>query len=271
MKLEPLAAVRSRLREEALRRNVNPRDVDLLLSDLLGRPITYVFAHGDELIDARTLESQMERRFAGEPVQYIRGWTEFYGREFAVDPRVLIPRPETEILVEEAIARIPSGARVVDVGTGSGCIAVTIALERPDLRVAAVDISLPALALATSNRDRLGARVSMIAGDLLTAFRATDFVVSNPPYIPSADVNGLATEVRDHEPWLALTPGPNGSEAIRKIVQLSAGSTLIFEIGYGQEQEVRKLALAAGYTVERIIPDLAAIPRVVVLSAHGRK
>lgn len=271
MTLEPIAVVRARLRQDAVRRKISPRDVDLLLSDLLQRPLSYLFAHGEESIDPAPLEALLVRRFSGEPLQYIRGRTEFFGREFEVDDRVLIPRPETEILVETAIEWIPRGATVVDVGTGSGCIAVTIALERTDVRVIAVDKSIAALAQAKRNRDRLGARVSLIASDLLTAIRHAEFVVSNPPYIPAADVSHLATEVRDHEPWLALTPGPAGSEAIEGLLAQAGGSPLIFEMGYGQEQEVRNLARTAGYDVDRVVPDLAGIPRVVVLSAHGRK
>lgn len=271
MTREPLASVRVRLREEALRRQISPRDVDLLLGDLLHRPLSYLFAHGDEVIDSAPLELLLARRFSGEPLQYIRGRAEFFGREFQVDDRVLIPRPETEILVETAIERIPQGATVVDVGTGSGCIAVTIALERTDLRMIAIDMSIAALALAKRNRDRLGASVSMIASDLLTAVRGADFVISNPPYIPAADVSQLATEVRDHEPRMALTPGPAGSEAIRGLLAQAGGSPMILEMGYGQAQEVRDLAVRAGYDVDLVVPDLAGIPRVVVLSAHGRK
>src|SRR5947199_4457602 len=150
MKIGPL---RSRWREEAFRCGINPRDVDLLLADAAGKPVTWVIAHGDESVDGAPFEAQLERRFAGEPLQYIRGRTEFYGREFVVDDRVLIPRPETELLVEATLDRAPHGARVVDVGTGSGCIALTLALERPDLRVLGVDKSIGALAVARRNRE----------------------------------------------------------------------------------------------------------------------
>jgi release factor glutamine methyltransferase len=203
----------------------------------------------------------LRRRRAGEPLQYIRGRCDFYGREFLVDGRVLIPRPETEILVEQAVRRVPRGARVADVGTGSGCIAITLALERPDLRVLGVDVSAAALALAKRNRDRLGARVSFVVSDLLSAVRRVDFVVSNPPYIPAADIDALQTEVRDHEPRNALTPGPRGTEVIDRL--LASGIPCILEVGYGQ---------AVRLQVDEIIPDLAGIPRIVVSSArHGRK
>lgn len=223
--------------------------------------MAWLFAHGDAEVDDGVIDAPLRRRRAGEPLQYIRGRCDFYGREFLVDDRVLIPRPETEILVEQAIARVPHGARVVDVGTGSGCIAVTLAIERPDLRVLGVDISVAALALAKRNRDRLGARVAFVASDLLAAVKHADFIVSNPPYIPAADVETLQTEVRDHEPRNALTPGPLGTEVIDRL--LASGIPCILEVGYGQ---------AAQLQVDEVIPDLAGIPRVVVSSArHGRK
>src|SRR5436305_4768379 len=148
-----IAELRNHWREEALRRGVTPRDVDLLLSDVTGRSLAWVFAHGDEELDATRFEALIARRFAGEPLQYIRGRTEFYSRDFYVDDRVLIPRPETEVLVEAVIARVPIDAKVIDIGAGSGCISVTLALERPDLHVFAVDASFAALAVAKRNRD----------------------------------------------------------------------------------------------------------------------
>jgi len=251
-----LAELRSRTR------GVDPRDVDLLLADALGRSVAWLFAHGEFDVDEHLIDAQLRRRRAGEPLQYIRGRCDFYGREFLVDDRVLIPRPETELLVEQAIARAPRGARVVDAGTGSGCIAVTLALERPDLRVVAVDISVAALAVAKRNRDRLGARVAFAASDLLDAVRDVDLVVSNPPYIPAADIETLQTEVKDHEPRAALTPGPRGTEIIERL--LRSGLPSIIEIGYGQLEAIRE-------RVDEAVDDLAGIPRVVISSANGRK
>jgi len=174
---------------------------------------------------------------------------------------VLIPRPETEILVEQAVKRAPRGASVVDVGTGSGCIAITLSLELPDLRVIGVDVSVAALAVAKRNRDRLGARVAFAASDLVSAIKQIDLIVSNPPYIPAADIETLQTEVKDHEPRGALTPGPRGTEVIEKL--LAMGIPAIIEIGYGQLESLQ---------VDEAIPDLAGIPRVVVSSArHGGK
>jgi len=260
----------------------NPRDVDLLLSDILGQPITYVVAHGETAIDPAPLEAAMRRRLAGEPLQYIRGKTEFFGREFYVDDRVLIPRPETEILVEAAIDDIERGARVVDIGTGSGCIAATLALERPDLRVIATDISVGALAVASRNiaacgtgfspSGRAEARPTLVASDLLAAFvEDFDWIVSNPPYIASGEIESLATEVRDHEPRRALTPGPAGVEATARILDHAGRARLILEIGFGQEETVRDMAAAHHFNVEEVRNDLAGIPRVIVLSRHGWK
>lgn len=257
-------------RAEALRRGVNPRDVDILLADLAGRPLPYLIAHGDERVDASRLERLLARRYAGEPLQYIRGTADFYTREFYVDDRVLIPRPETELVVETAIARAPRGARVIDIGTGSGCIAISIERERPDLRVTGVDVSVAALAVAAKNRGRLQSRVALAASDLLSSIRgAFDVVVSNPPYIPARDIDGLQIEVRDHEPLSALTPGPRGTEVIERMLDEARAHLVIFEIGFGQENAVRELAAAKEYDVEEVVPDLAAIPRVIVLSRHG--
>lgn len=262
-----IADLRNRYREEALRRGINPRDVDLLLADITGKPVTWLFAHGDDDVDETRLEPLLVRRFAGEPLQYIRGKTEFYGREFLVDSRVLIPRPETEGLVEATIARAPHGATIIDVGTGSGCIAVTIALERDDLRVIGVDKSIAALAVARTNRDRLHANVHLVASDVLTAMKRVEFIVSNPPYIAAPIVDTLAVEVRDHEPRMALTPGPRGTEVIEQILDQAQRAPVLLEISYGQDTEVRDVAREHGYRVDEILQDLAGIPRVVVLSA----
>ncbi len=211
----------------------------------------------------------MRRRLAGEPLQYIRGKTEFFGRDFYVDDRVLIPRPETEILVETAIARMERGARIVDIGTGSGCIAATLAFERPDLRITATDISIGALAVAS--RNTRGA-VDLVASNILSAFvRDFDWIVSNPPYIAATELGYLAPEVRDHEPREALTPGTAGTEVIQRILDQAGRARVILEIAFGQERAVRDLAAAHHYQVDELHDDLAGIPRVIVLSRHGWK
>jgi len=241
----------------------------VLLSDLVGQPLSYVLAHGEALVDASGIDAAMQRRLAGEPLQYIRGKTEFFGREFRVDDRVLIPRPETEILVETAIERIDRGARVVDIGTGSGCIAVTLALERPDLRVMATDISVGALAVAAQNAN---GSAELVGSDLLAAFvEDFDWIVSNPPYIAAVEIESLATEVRDHEPRGALTPGPAGTEVIARILDQAGRARIILEIAFEQLGTVRDLAAAHHFNVDGVRNDLAGIPRVVVLSRHGWK
>lgn len=264
-----IADLRTHWREEALRRGISPRDVDLLLADVTGRSPAWVFAHGDEQLDPTRFESLIERRFAGEPLQYIRNRTEFYSREFYVDDRVLIPRPETEVLVEAVIAQVPIGAKVIDVGAGSGCICVTLALERPDLHVFAVDASLGALAVTKRNRDALGARVSLAVSDVLEAVTRFDLIVSNPPYIAEEEIATLATEVRDHEPRMALTPGPSGTEVIERIYAGARGAVVMMEIAYGQTAAVTRVAGSQGYRVDEVLRDLAGIERVVVSSPHG--
>lgn len=272
MTSERLDSARMRWREEARRNGVNPRDVDLLLADTLQRSLTYLISHGDEQIEPSAVEALLARRFAGEPLQYVRGRTEFYGREFLVDDRVLIPRPETELLVESVLLRAPRHASVVDVGTGSGCIAITLQRERPDLRVTAIDVSSAALAVARHNARRLQSGIALIASDILTAFRRSfDVVVANPPYIPADEVETLDREVRMHEPRTALTPGDRGTEAIERIFDSSGDSLILMEIGYGQEAAVRGAAEARRIGIIDVRNDLAGIPRIVVSSRHGWK
>jgi release factor glutamine methyltransferase len=272
MTLLRLDDVRFHYREDALQRGVNPRDVDLLLGDLLGQPLSWLLAFGETLVDAAPLEALLARRYAGEPLQYIRKRTEFYSREFYVDDRVLIPRPETELLVEAALEHAPEGGRVIDIGSGSGCIAITIERERPDLHVVSVDRSVEALAVAAINRERLQSGVALAASDLMSAVRGPfDVIVSNPPYVPLGEYEALAVEVRIHEPRIALTPGPSGMEIIDRIFDearrhLTPRGRLILEVGYGQEQTLRAFAESKRFTVDAFLPDLAGIPRVVVSS-----
>ena len=267
--------LRARRRDDALRRGINPRDVDLLLSDLLGKSLSYLYSHGEEMIDPAALDAQLARRFAGVPLQYIRGHTEFYSRDFDVDARVLIPRPETELLVEAALERAPRNGRVIDIGTGSGCIAISIERERPDLSVLSVDRSMSALAVAHRNRTRLESRVALAASDLMSGVCGTfDLIVSNPPYVPLAEYEQLDVEVRIHEPRMALTPGPTGTEMIERILdeshaRLAPRGAIIMEVGYGQEEAIRTLAAQKRWRVDAFLPDLAGIPRVVVLSGHA--
>jgi release factor glutamine methyltransferase len=265
--MERIDALRARLRE----RGVDPRDIDLLVADVAGATRAWVLAHGDAMIDAPPIEALAARRLAGEPLQYIRGRADFFGREYVVDRRVLIPRPETELLVETAILRAPRRARVVDIGAGSGCVAISLERARTDLHVVAVDVSVAALAVARRNARAHQSPIRFAASDVLDALRGPfDVIVSNPPYISAGDVPGLQVEVRDHEPRVALTPGPRGTEVIERIFDAAGNALVILEIGFGQSDAVRRVAASRGFNVDEIRNDLAGIPRIVVASPHGR-
>lgn len=215
------------------------------------------------------------RRATREPIAYITGVREFYGREFRVTPAVLVPRPETEWLVEQAIVAIAAARRrtapiVVDVGTGSGCIAITIALAHPHARVLATDVSAAALDVAKENARRLGATVEFAETSLLPADPASfDVIVSNPPYIARADREALPPDVRDFEPETALFADEHGMAVIDALIAASAGRLspegwLLMEIGLGQSAEAAALVQARGLRLGWIAPDLQGIPRVVV-------
>jgi len=219
------------------------------------------------------------RRRAGEPVQYLIGEWDFFGRTFRVDPRALIPRPETEHLVEEALAETPSPERIVDLGCGSGVLAVTLALERPASRVLALDVSLDALALARENASLHGVRdrVSLAASDWLAAAGNArfDLVVANPPYVSVADRDTLPGAVRDFEPHQALFAGADGLSEIRTLLAeiprvLSPGGAFVFEFGFGQDDPItREIASHVDWQLKRIVRDLAGIPRVAVLGLRN--
>jgi release factor glutamine methyltransferase len=204
----------------------------------------------------------------GKPTQYITQRQEFYGRDFRVTPEVLIPRPETEIVVELALDFVQGGARVVDVGCGSGAIAVTVALERL-CDVVASDISRGALVVARENAARLGAVVQFVRADLLLGFRASsiDLIISNPPYVPEHDADGLQREVRDFEPHLALFGGPDGNELYGRLISqaeevLRPGGVLVVELGYRSLDSVRAM-LGLGWHDISVSDDLAGIPRAL--------
>src|SRR5438045_2727268 len=165
--MERIDAVRARLHT----RGADPRDVDLLIAEVTGQTRAWVLGHGETEIEPLSLEALVERRLAGEPMQYIRGRCDFFGREYVVDDRVLIPRPETELLVETAIMRAPRGARVADIGAGSGCVAISLERARTDLRVVGVDVSVAALALARRNARAHQSPVRFLVGDVLDALR----------------------------------------------------------------------------------------------------
>lgn len=213
------------------------------------------------------------RRLAGEPIQYILGEAEFYGLPFRVTRDVLIPRPETEHLVEMAAA-LSSGfqePRIADVGTGSGAIAVALAHELRHAHVTAIDLSERALAVAANNAERndVAGRVRFLAGDLLAPVSGEtfDLVVSNPPYVPERDRASLTVEVRDYEPGLALFAGEDGLTVYRRLIPqafavLVPGGWLVMEIGFGQSEDVAALLAGEGFRNVGITPDLQGIPRV---------
>jgi len=270
---DTLGSIRSRARQAARGAGVSPRDVDLLLADLIGRDPVYLIANDDRIIRDEELarfEAQLERRLSGEPIQYIRGRCEFFGRSFLVDSRVLIPRPETELLCERVLSIARPGMRVIDVGCGSGAIAVTLALEKPELFVTATDISFDAILVARENARRLEARVQFVQGDLLSHIRGTfSLIVSNPPYVPSEQMDGLQREVVDHEPHLALSGGAEGMDSISRLVdeagdRLAPAGTLAIEIGWDQKERVTTVGESIGFRVQ-VHNDLAGMPRCAVL------
>ena len=224
----------------------------------------------------RLYHALIARRVAREPVAYIMGHREFWGLEFDVTPAVLIPRPETELVVEEALASLPRRdivRHIIDVGTGSGCLAVTLAVEFPPANITATDTSHEALAVAYRNADRHNVigRITFVQADVLKDLtEPADLIVSNPPYVPAGDAATLQAEVARYEPSSALYGGPDGLDVIRRLVgsarqHLAAGGWLIIEFGFGQEAAVREVAREAGWNVARIRSDLQGIPRVAVL------
>jgi len=243
----------------------SPRlDAELLLGHVLGVDRAALIAdpgRGLEPDEARAFQALAARRRAREPVAYILGRKGFRTIELAVDPRVLVPRPETEHVVEAALG-LPRGARVADVGTGSGAIALALKAERPDLAVVATDVSADALEVARANARRLGLEVELVEGDLLAPVAGPlDAVVSNPPYVAVTDA--LPPDVRLHEPAQALMASPDGLEVIRRLVAAAAGVPfLAVEVGAGQARAVADLM--AGWPRVETVRDLAGHERVVV-------
>jgi release factor glutamine methyltransferase len=247
-------------------------DAELLLANALGVSRERLFIDSDLTVAGpavRVFQDFVRRRSVQrEPVAYILARRHFRRLELTVDPRVLIPRPETELLVEVALT-LPANARVLDLGTGSGAVALALKDERPDLQVSASDLSADALALARGNGERLGLDVCWVHADLLDGLPDEfDAVLSNPPYVPDGDRAALAPEILRHEPSSALFAGADGLETIRPLIaQVAARATvglLALELGAGQAPVVCELMRAAGFTSVRVEYDLAGIERVVV-------
>ena len=256
------------------------REAGSLLSFVLSKDRTFLISHAEDPVDDDALGQLREfvkRRAVGEPLQYITGVQDFYGREFRVTPDVLIPRPETELLVEAAleVAGVKD-AFICDVGTGSGCIAITLLCELRGARAVAVDKSPAALEIAKINamKQSVADRAVFLVSDCFDALDRSeyqfDLIVSNPPYVSESALAGLQREVRDHEPVVALSPGPDGLRVIRRLlaeapVYLKTNGHLLMEIGFDQGEAVTDLIDEAVWSLIDIRPDLQGIPRIVVL------
>ena len=265
---------------------------ELLLMHAFGHDRTWLYTHPEAEVDASAAREYFRliaRRAAGEPTQYLTGKQEFWGLEFEVTPAVLIPRPETEHVIEVALERLgPRGIkidmrtgepssplRIADVGTGSGCLAVALAHELPHAEIVATDISAAALEVALRNatRHRVASRIRFLEGDLLKPVppspESFDLIVSNPPYVAQNDAATLAREVREHEPHAALFGGPSGIEIYERLIEqagelLRSGGVLVLELGYDSAQYVRAILVAQRHWVNvSVTKDLAGIPRVL--------
>jgi len=262
-----------------------PLEASMLLEHITGFDRTTLLRDGRQPVHQSWIDELtllVERRLRGEPVQYIIGNAWFYGRCFAVDPHVLIPRPETELLVETALRLLPrpnghgATCRAVDVGTGSGVVAITIALEHPGVHLIATDVSIEALRLARANSVRHGVAntIQFCAMESLSGLRGSfELIVSNPPYVIHETVQSLQPEVRDYEPRVALDGGSDGLDVIRSLVDQSAGNmkdngAIVLEVGEGQAEAVRALFERAHVWKDiQIVNDYAGIPRIV----HARR
>lgn len=252
-------------------------DADVLMRHVLGWDRATLLLRRDDPLspeDAAAYEALVARRGDRQPVPYLTGSREFYGRRFFVTPAVLIPRPETELVVDLVLRHTDRDARlrVADVCTGSGILAVTLACERRECRVVATDLSRAALSVARRNVQAhdVASRVVLVEGDLLSAIGGGfDVLVANPPYVPSTDAPTLTPEVYAHEPGVALFGGPDGLDVIGRLLpqaaaRLRPGGWFVMEFGLGQRYDVVAHATRAGFDVESVVPDLQGIPRVLL-------
>ena len=258
------------------------REAGSLLSHVIARSRTFLISHAEDQLSEdewESVEKAVARRAAGEPLQYITGTQDFFGRAFRVTPDVLIPRPETELLVEAALQVMNAGALICDVGTGSGCIAITLLCERSDACAVAVDISEAALEVARENAAERSVqnRVEFVRSDCFSALNESasefDLIISNPPYVSANALPGLQREVRDHEPLIALSPGADGLTVIRRLLLdapefIRGNGHLLMEIGFDQGETVQQLIDQNVWTLREIRPDLQGIPRIVVLQKN---
>jgi len=257
------------------------REAGSLLAYVLERDRSFILSHAEDAIDAEKTErflQCLERRARGEPLQYITGRQEFFALEFEVTPAVLIPRPETELLIETALKLFSESDDVsfCDVGTGSGCIAITLLHERPQARAVGIDVSPRALVVAQRNaaRHRVTERIEFVLSDCFAALDPSqssfDLIVSNPPYVEAGAIESLQREVRDFEPQVALAAGADGLAVIRRLLLeapafLKTGGHFLFEIGFTQAAAVKRLLDPKHWQLVAIHADLQGIPRTVVL------
>jgi release factor glutamine methyltransferase len=277
--LDTIAAARLALAQAGIPPAEAAIDAEVLARHVLGWDRARLLAYGREPAPASfttAFDALVQRRATREPVAMILGRREFWGLEFEVTRDVLVPRPETELLVEEALAfaRTHPCRSAIDVGTGSGCIAIALAHELAQLHVIAVDKSPAALAIATRNAAANGVadRIRFVEGDLFDrVMDVADLIVSNPPYVADGDVSALQRDVVDFEPHAALFGGADGLDVLRRLfsdapARLAPDGRLIVEFGSGQEAQVRGLATQSGWDVVRIREDLQGIPRTAVLT-----
>jgi release factor glutamine methyltransferase len=272
-------ALRSAVERLELHHVSNARlTAELVLAHVLSVEREHLYAHDDRVLseqELQMLEDRLYDRISGVPLQYIVGRQEFYGRYFRVNPAVLIPRPETEYIIEAVLdiqgtRGLPPGPlAIIDVGTGSGCIAVTLALELPGTQVFAGDVSFEALLVARENAATLGAPVRFVCMDVLDAIQTRfDFIVSNPPYVRRSELSRLQREVREHEPHVALFSPEDELAIYRRLIvgaeeMLKSGGHVIMEVGIGMDERVLSL-FGPRWDTLPTKTDLQGIPRTVI-------